>query len=334
MRIKPMLEPMIDPTTNPMINPMTRSAIASIRAAVLFGSLATLAAPLLMTGCKQQVLCPPLASCGGPLVGDWRLANGHPSCSEEIYSPPADPRLGQSQGDLPAARMPPPEPALYDWCDLLVTGFGDIVHTPPLFYTGGPTGYQGTNNVAATYVGGPIGGATLHYDANGTYTLSTTRTGTYLLDFPAVCMRSFGAKDGNPIDPGVKDPVTNVPNGPTGNVCQQLEFGLRNIKLTKYINISCQLDPNDPPAAAGCICQFDLMDTQTNSGTYAAQGATVQHLPTINFPQYATFCSQGDSLQLTGANGAYLFDRVGLRTLDLVRFTPAPPPPPDAGATD
>jgi hypothetical protein len=317
------------PRINPRINPMTRSAIATARATVVLRRLAawaTLAAPVLAAGCKQQVQCPALGSCGGSVVGDWRLANDHPSCSEEIYSAPADPRLGQPEGDLPPARTPPPEPALYDWCDLLVTGMGSIVHTPPLFYTNSPNGYQGASNVANYYVGGPIGGATLHYDANGTYTLSTTRTGTFFLDFPSICVRAFGAKDGNPIDP-------DMMGGPTGNVCQQLAVGLAKGAPAKYTNIGCQLDPNDPPNVAGCICNFDLMDVQTNTGAYGVRGDSIQHLPGNNFPQYATFCSQGNTLQLTGSDGAYLFDRVGLRTLDMISFTP-PPPTPDAAATD
>jgi len=318
---------------------MTRSAIATATswAAALCGRLATLptvailAAPMLMTGCKQQAQCPALDTCGGSIVGDWQLAAGHASCSEDTYVAPADPRL--MGGDLPVARTPPPEPALYDWCDLLVTGFGGIVHSPPLFYTASPTGFQGPAGVANYYVGGLIGAATIHYDVDGTYTLSTTRTGTFVLDFPSVCMRAFGAQDGNPINPAV-DPATMMLVDPTtGNVCQQLEFGLRKGGGTKYSNIGCQLDPNDPPAAAGCLCQFDLSDTQTSSGKYGVQGGTVQHLPGNNFPEYATFCSQGDQLQLTGADSVYLFDRVGLRTLDLVRFTP-PPPMPDGGATD
>ena len=316
---------------------MTMSAIATAAASTWAARLrrlammATLAAPMLVTGCKQQVLCPELASCGGSVVGDWQLANDHPACSEEVYAAPADPRVAQANGDLPPARQAPPEPALYDWCDLLVTGFGNIVHTPPLFFAQGPSGYQaGPANVANYYVTGPIGGATIHYDADGTYTLTTIRTGTYFLDFPSFCMRAFGARDGNPIDPSVVDPVTMKPNGPTGNVCQQLEVGLRKSAGTNYKNIGCQLDPNDPPESAGCICQFDLMAVESNSGFYGVQGSTVQHLPGINFPQFATFCSVNDTLQLTGADGAYLFDRVGLRTLDLVRFTP-PPPTPDAG---
>jgi hypothetical protein len=291
------------------------TAMATTWAAVLCRRLVTLAAPMLilMAGCKQEALCPALDSCGGPIVGDWHLAAGHPSCSEDVYAAPTDPRLVQA--DLPAARTPPPEPALYDWCDLLVTGPGDIVHQPPLFYTDGPNGYRGTTGVANYYVGGPIGAATIHYDANGTYTLSTTRTGTYHLDFPNYCMYAFGAKE------QLVDPAD--PSQGTLNVCRQLQVGLRAIGLKKYLNIACK-----PSEQQGCGCDFDLSDTETNAGTYAPYGGNMQHIPGNSFPQQVTYCAQADRLQLTGADGAYLFDRVGLRTMDLVRFTPPPPAAP------
>jgi hypothetical protein len=295
-------------------------------------SLALLAAPVALTGCKQQVLCSALDSCSGSVVGDWRLAAGHPSCSEEVFALPPDPRLASA--DVPAARTPSPDPATFDWCNLLATSLGDpFVTSAPLFYTPGPNGYQGgAAGIQNNYVSGPVGAATIHYDMDGTYALSTTRTGTYEIDFPAACMREFGALDGNPIDTST-DPVTNMPVGPPGNVCQQLEFSLRKKNLKRYLNITCQLNPNDPPPSAGCNCQFDLSDTQLNSGTYQVSGSSVLHVPGDNFPQNATYCSQVDRLQLTGGDGAYLFDRVGLRTLDLVKFTP-PAPTPDAGATD
>jgi hypothetical protein len=315
---------------------MTRSAIASAFnwAAGLrrLAAVAALGAPMLVTGCQQKALCPELATCGGDIKGDWKLANDHfGTCQEEVYAAPADPRLGQANGDLPPARQPAPEPALYDWCDLLVTGFGSIVHTPPLFFAQGPSGYQaGPANVANYYVTGPIGAANLHY-GDGTYTLTTIRSGTYYLDFPSVCVRNFGARDGNAIDPSMVDPATNQPTGATGNVCQQLEFGLNKIGGANYSNIKCGLDPNDPPATAGCICQFDLHAVEVNSGFYGTSpDGTVQHLPGNNFPQFATYCADANNLQLTGLDGAYLFDRVGLRTLDMVRDT-MPPPTPDAG---
>ena len=38
---------------------------------------------------------------------------------------------------------------------------------------------------------------------------------------------------------------------------------------------------------------------------------------TPNFPAKATYCNKGNSLQLTGSDGEYLFGLFGLRTLDL-----------------
>jgi hypothetical protein len=61
------------------------------------------------------------------------------------------------------------------------------------------------------------------------------------------------------------------------------------------------------------------------SGSYYVQGNTIIHALTArpdgtqgaDFPAYATFCAQNGSLQLTGKDGAYLFNQPSLRTLDL-----------------
>jgi hypothetical protein len=258
----------------------------------LFGLFA-----LSMTGCKQEPLCPELGSCGGALpIGDWVLAPGHGSCSEDLYLPATDTRL--VMGDLPPGRTPPPEPALFDWCLLLVTGPGDSIQVkPPRFY----------------YESGPIGAASIRYEANGHFAAGITRTGTYTLDFPAFCMRAFGAMDGK-----VADPV-NDPNGPPVGVCKQLEVPLRASGLGEgsYRNTTCYPNPADP---AGCLCDFDVTETGGPSGSYQLlDGNTIVHLPATNFPQKVTYCNKGNTLELTGANGDYLFGTRGLRTLDLVR---------------
>jgi hypothetical protein len=279
---------------------MTRSATTKL---ALLSTLATLAVPMSVTGCKQQVLCPALDSCGGDFpVGDWTLDPGHPSCSEELYTPPADPRLVNA--DLPAARTPPPEPALYDWCDLLVAGSGvkvpddDLVVKPPNFFAESP----------------PIGAATIHYDTNRHYVMSTTRTGTFILDFPAYCMRAFGAVD-TALDPAAAP-------GSTGTVCDKLQASIRAVAPAKVHNFTCQLDPNDPAGQQGCLCQYDLSDRQESAGYVEPPvDSTMLHLPGNNFPENATYCVQGNQLQLTGTDGQYLFDRLGLRTLDLVKAT-------------
>jgi hypothetical protein len=269
---------------------MSRSTIRSSLA--VCGVLATLAT--VTAGCKQPVMCEPLDDCGGAIpVGDWVLATGTSSCTEEIYVAPPDPRL--IQADIPVARLPPPEPALFDWCELLVTGPGDdiVTRAPPYLYTG----------VA------PIGRVALHYEADGRYRLSTTRAGLYSIDYPWYCMRAFGGADKL-----AADGVTTI------TVCEQLTKGLTAKVAKKYKNISCVPNGIDPPAQTGCICSFDLQEVQESVGFYGATSARkIQHLPGNNFPQVATYCAQGNRLQLTGTDGAYLFDRVGLRTLDLVQ---------------
>jgi hypothetical protein len=273
----------------------------------------------LTAGCKQDVHCPALGSCGGPLpVGvkpgtdaTWVLAPGYPSCSEQLYVQATDTRL--AMGNLPPPGTAYPEPAVFDWCVLLVTGPGaglDVQAKPPRFY------YQSSN----------IGFATLKFQADGHFSTGITRTGTFMLDFPAYCIRAFGAKD------GVLDPTD--PTSPVVNVCKRLEAPVKmsGIGEGSYQNTTC--DANTPELRAqlgldgeadpnGCICRFDVDETGGPAGTYVQLDQnTILDFPDAvgsNYPQRTTYCSQGDNLQLTGADGAYLFDQRGLRTLDLVR---------------
>jgi hypothetical protein len=254
----------------------------------------------LSIGCAQKPLCPELGNCGGPLpVGAWALSPGHPSCSEDLYNPPPDTRLVKA--DQPPARTTPPEVALYDWCDLLVTNGGLMIQTHPARFS---------------FETGSIGAAWVRYDGAGNYSAGITRTGTYIIDFPALCMREFGAMDNRPADPS-KDP-----NGPPVNICQQLQAQI--VSTSTHRNTLCAQNPDDP---AGCLCRFDVSDTKAGAGSYRLRDAqTILHLvntslpdmaPLIDFPAAATFCNKGSSLELTGANGEYLFNEPGLRTLDL-----------------
>jgi hypothetical protein len=297
-------------------------------------TMALLAA--LTTGCKQEVLCPALGNCGGrrdPATGhslpptgikpgtdqQWVLAPGHPSCTEDLYVPAADTRL--IMGQRPTTGMPYPEPAVFDWCVLLVTGPG----LGPAIQVNGPRFY---------YESGPIGFVTLKYQADGHFAAGITRTGTFTLDFPAYCVQAFGAMD------GVLDPTD--PTSPTVNVCKRLEVPVYNAGVGEgaYENTTCapnteaarladrqahpDLAPIDFPIdPGGCFCRFDVSETAGPAGDYRLlNDNTIVHLPDAvgaNFPQEATFCEQGDTLQLTGTDGTYLFDQKGVRTLDLVR---------------
>jgi hypothetical protein len=243
-------------------------------------TLTTLTLALSLTSCKQPALCPGLGDCGGALPAgksDWVLNPSHPSCTEDLYTQPADPRLVNAY--LPAARTPIPEPTTYDWCLLLVTAPGDdIVAKLPNLFTESPD----------------VGAATLHLNTEDTsFILSTTRTGRFRADFPAYCMRAFGA---------------------TGDLCGRLTSTLTMKVPTKYKNISCT--PN-PAERNGCLCDFDLVEREESRGSYLSGGGTMIYIPGNNFPQNVNYCLQGDTMNLTGADGTYLFDRLGLRTMSM-----------------
>ena len=264
-------------------------------------------AAALTSGCQQAAHCAPLGDCGGPVpFGTWTLSNAtatepaHGSCLEDLYVPVADPRL-VGGGDVPAARSSPPEPALADWCDGLLTSSGTKIFTH-----------------AATFYpeSAPVAVASIHLLADGSWTSGITRTGTFLMDFPALCMREFGAMDGRSVDPMA------TPPGPPGDVCAQLQVAQRDAgKGTgAYQNTTCLPNPADP---GGCVCAFEDQETGGPSGYFnKIDNNTLQFLSDKNFPNLVTYCNKGTSLQLTGKDGEYLFGTRGLRTLDLKKTLP------------
>lgn len=266
----------------------------------LVTAAALLAALVSFSGCKQETLCKELGTCGGVMpIGTWELTPTYgASCSEDLYTPPADTRL--IAADQPPARNPPPEPALFDWCYLLVTSGGNSIQAkPPQFF----------------YESGPIGGASIKYEADGHYSAGITRTGTFILDFPAYCMRAFGGTD-----------RPETPGGPVISVCKQLEPPLRASGLGEgsYRNTTCEVNPQDQ---GGCLCKFDVSEAGGSAGTWQRlDNNTILHYPNTNFPQKATYCNGNTALQLTGTDGDWLFGVKGLRTLDLALVSaPAAP---------
>ncbi len=249
----------------------------------------------LTPGCKQEVHCKELGSCGGAVpLGTWTLTPAtateaaHGSCIEDLYVPVSDPRL-VGGGDVPAARTPPPEPALYDWCDALITSSGTKIF----------------NHAAIFYPeSAPVGVASIQLSASGAWTSGITRTGLFVLDFPAICMQEFGAM------------------GTPDVVCGKLQEAQKEAgKGTgSYQNTTCVANSNDP---GGCLCAFEDQETGGPSGYYKqVDNSTIEFLSDKGFPNLVTYCNNGTSLQLTGKDGEYLFGTRGLRTLDLKKFVP------------
>ena len=108
---------------------------------------------------------------------------------------------------------------------------------------------------------------------------------------------------------------------PAITVCQKVTVSLGTLITATDHNIACAPKAEDPE---GCVCTFELSDTQESYGTLKPlDGGPMVHLFSDNFPQSVSYCLNGDSLQLQSADGEYLFDRLGLRTMDLVK-SPTP----------
>jgi hypothetical protein len=248
---------------------------------------------LAATGCKQEPNCPELDDCGGAdPIGTWVLAPGYPSCIEDLYIPPSDLRL--TQNDKTPAGIKVPEPAVYDWCDQLIASGGPmIVQIDPNFF----------------YDSAPVAQSSVTFNPNGSYTASITKVGTFWIDFPAACVRSFGAMDGKVINP-------DDPTSPVGNVCKQLERPINQggTNSGAYFNTVCDPNPDDPQ---GCLCHFDVTSTGGPGGDWYRTGNTIQLINQNSFPSYVNFCNKSTELDLTAKNGDYLFGVKGLRTMKL-----------------
>jgi hypothetical protein len=183
------------------------------------------------------------------------------------------------------ARMPPPESAASEWCGqfvLAATSLDMAVAGAPVFYVGGS----------------PYANGRVRYNADGTYDARIGRNGTYGLRFSTACMRQYGSQ------------LT------CQDIQQPLQTKANNPSLS---NVRC-LDGEVP---GSCDCFFDLNNTGRTTGVYSVSGNLITHRPLrpiVNFPSDAVFCAQGDSLQLSGARSTSLFDKPGLRTLDLWRI--------------
>jgi hypothetical protein len=96
-------------------------------------------------------------------------------------------------------------------------------------------------------------------------------------------------------------------------------------------------------AGDGCDCEFDYLESDQSAvgdkGTWELVGDVIHHYsisgqgnlfetsPARRTTRDATFCQNGDSMSLTGANGQPLALKAGTRTLYMSRM-----PAPDAGA--
>ena len=237
-------------------------------------------------GCSQGPLCRELASCGGNPVDKWaQLPHGQETsgtyCQEVLHTPPQEAHLRDQLA--PVARQRLPEKTTADWCsELIVTGDkAEAVKQNNYWWEDLP------------YVS-----AFLEYLPDGSYRANLTRKGVVDRWLSDTCLRKYGY---------------------SGD-CKQFQADLEkaNRGAGEYNTFNCGANGE----RGGCNCSYQIFEVNTLLGTYAIDGGTITHFPaspTNHFSQ-ASVCVKGDKLQISGKFNSYLWDRPGLRTMEMVRM--------------
>jgi hypothetical protein len=111
---------------------------------------------------------------------------------------------------------------------------------------------------------------TLTFNANGTYSMVVTDTGTFMLDAPAACLG--------------------------GATCADFQAGLA-AETTVFSSASCST------TTTGCHCSMGALGRQqTDTGTYTASGTSATTTSSAGTVTVITYCVIGSSLRLIYAD--------------------------------
>ncbi|MDB4979362.1 MAG: hypothetical protein JWM82_114 [Myxococcales bacterium] len=243
--------------------------------------------------------CSTYGACGADakgVSGNWRLVAG---CANLIVSPYQEPSLPEQLQQPQTLTQAPPQPqptTSGDWCSQLVYE----PSTSPSMAVRGVVLWHGPPSVSDGYLNqaaDPTDGTRGTYSAQIQFRTHET---TY---FANACLTRFErvapscAKFGTDLEayfasqPGFKfDPATPTCTG---------------------------------DSAVGCTCRYDYQVQAGEMGTWQidpASSTTIVYAGTSRTePQSASFCQQGDTLELSGLDGTSLFNAAGVRSAKLQR---------------
>jgi len=241
---------------------------------------------LLPVACSEGQLCPDLGNCGGDPLDRWaQLPRGEETpgtyCQEIQHTPPVESHL---RGQLsPVARQRVPEKTFADWCsELIITGDTN----------------EAVKNHNYWWEDLPYTLGFLEYLKDGSYRANLTRKANVDRWYSQTCLHKYGY----------------------GGNCQTFQADLEraNRGAGEYNTFKC----GENVERGGCDCNFEIFEVNTLFGSYSVNGSTITHFPaspTTHFSQ-ASFCVNGDKLKLSGMGNSFLWDRSGLRTIEIVRM--------------
>jgi hypothetical protein len=262
------------------------------------------------SGPGAQLGCPAINACGGSPQGTWALQSPDSYC---VYVPPLtytvptnNPPLTFVPAQTALAQMPsratPPKSA-GDWCY-------SLEYLPPAPADAGFTA-GGVVTVTLPVPPGGIAPAEALGDAGPPVLFSLRPDSTYAvyaktlayaqIHFAPPCLTAFGAT------PSCSD------------LTSQTQAHLTATSQGAFLDFSCV-----DSTAGGCDCSYAYAGEVADQGSWHVTGTVLYFLSENNATQQvvaADFCSQDNSLVVSGHNGISLFNDRGLRTLTLARAT-------------
>jgi hypothetical protein len=322
----------------------------------LGGGLGIAAAALcsvLLSACAAGPQCKELGDCGGSPLGAWSSNDAaDPGCLDGPYFTPTTVTAAGAAFDptlygrpSPVAGQSPAQPTLADWCE------GLVLQKDRTNILGG--------RVTFVFQDPKITRFSVIYNADLTYTAGFVRSGRFAQYYSQTCLTEFGQDPNDcasiqatvqmedlsgqwqnatctPVPSGGCDCAYASSAGPAHLSGQALTCKVSEIIMNRegtnetFKNVACVPDLS----RGGCNCGYDTAFANGDIGVYTVSGNVITNHSQnpSDYPSKITFCQQGDSLQVSGYQNSYLFNKAPVRTFRLNRSASAMPPPGTGGA--
>jgi hypothetical protein len=237
--------------------------------------------------------CTTYPACGGVPNGDWSLMTG---CANLVVMPFQQPSLPDQLAQPQANTLAPPQPMMTtsgDWCSQLVYE----PSTNPMMAVRSVVLWHGPPTVHSGYV---------HINDTGTFAAMVQYITNEHTFFSNACITRY---EQNP-----KVPLS----------CDQLGMDLAFYEKTQpgFMFADSMVCTGD--VSVGCDCSYQYQAQSGAMGTWsvdpAKSGSIVFASSATSEPQSASFCQNGQTLQLSGDDGTSLFGAQGFRSGQFVRM--------------
>jgi hypothetical protein len=304
---------------------------------------------VLLSACAAGPQCAELGDCGGDPVGSWSSNDAaHPGCLDGPYFTPTTVTAAGAAFDStlygrpsPVAGQSPAQPTLADWCE------GLVLQKDRTNILGG--------RVTFVFEDPAITKFSVVYNADLTYTAGFVRSGRFAQYYSQTCLTEFG-QDPNDcaaiqativmedLSGQLKNPTCTPVTGGGCNCAYdsgagraQLSGQALTCKVSEIImnregtnetfkNVACTPDLS----RGGCNCGYDAAFANGDIGVYTVSGNTITNHPqnSADYPSKITFCApkDGNTLQISGYQNSYLYNKAPVRTFRLNRDANAAPP--------